>query len=293
MPLNYQLPTDNQTKLAVAVFPAENPKGIVQMMHGALEHKERYYEFADFLASHGYVVVISDNRGHGGSVSKDDPWGLMRSIPRLVDDQVLVTKFIKQKYPSLSVSLFGHSFGSILARLYLQQHDHDVNAVALTGTTNYVPIVPVGLMIGRLFLTIFPETAKWSYLSKISGLAPGDHEWLSYNPENIQKVTNDPLMMDEYPVRSLQTLWQGDFALKQTRRFECHNPNLPILSLVGADDKFSGGEKGLADTLSTLKKIGYRHVKSIREPHMKHEVLQETKRQVVFNRLLTFFERHQ
>ncbi|WP_263297099.1 alpha/beta fold hydrolase [Lentilactobacillus otakiensis] len=289
---HYTIPTGNRTQLAVAVFPTDQAKGIVQIIHGALEHKERYYEFAQFLSAHGYVTVVSDNRGHGASVSQDDPWGIMRSIPQLIDDQLLVTKFIKDQYPGLQVSLFGHSFGSILARLYLQHHDNEVNAVALTGTANYIPIVPLGLLIGKAFLKIYPENAKWTFLSKISSLAPGDHSWLSYDHENIRKVTEDPLMMDEYPVKSLVTLWQGDFALKQIHHFDCANPHLPILSLVGAEDKFSGGEKGLADTVSTLHKIGYQNVISIREPHMKHEVLQETKRSVVFDRLLKFFEIH-
>ena len=293
MPNNYMIPTNNRTHLAVAVFPTTRPKGIVQMIHGALEHKERYYEFAQFLSDHGYIAVVSDNRGHGASISKDDPWGIMHSIPQLIADQVRITNFIKEKYPRLQVSLFGHSFGSILARLYLQKHDNEINAVALTGTANYIPVVPLGLLIGKAFLKIYPETAKWTFLSKLSGLAPGDHSWLSYDRENIRQVSQDPLMMDEYPVKSLVTLWEGDFELKQTRHFHCTNPHLPIMSLVGAEDKFSGGEKGLADTVGTLKKIGYQKVISIREPHMKHEVLQETKRQVVFDRLLKFFEIHQ
>lgn len=293
MPTFQMLPTHNRTKLALAIFSTSSPKGIIQIIHGALEHKERYYAFAQFLSSHGYIVVVSDNRGHGASISKDDPFGIMRSIPQLLADQVAITHFIKDRYPNLSIGLFGHSFGSILARLYLQHHDNEIDAVALTGTANYIPIVPLGLLIGKVFLKIYPENAKWSLLSKISGLTPGDHSWLSYNQKNILKVTDDPLMMDEYPVRSLVTLWEGDYELKQIRHFDCTNPDLPIMSLVGSEDKFSGGDKGLADTVSTLHKIGYHHVVSIQEPHMKHEVLQETNRQVVFNRLLKFFEVHE
>ncbi|GAA2977829.1 alpha/beta fold hydrolase [Lentilactobacillus parakefiri] len=292
MPNDYKLPTENHTQLAVAVFPANQPKGIIQLIHGALEHKERYYEFAQFLSEHGYIAVISDNRGHGQSISDDDPFGIMRSLPQLIHDQFLITQFIKAQHPNLPISLFGHSFGSILARLYLQHHDVELDAVALTGTTNYIPVVPLGLFIGWAFLKGHSESAKWSLLSKISGLTPGDHAWLSYDQENIRRVTEDPLMMDEYPVKSLVTLWQGDFLLKRIRKFECANPQLPILSLVGTDDKFSGGRKGLADTILTLHKIGYQNVVSLQEPHMKHEVLQETNRILVFERLLKFFDTH-
>ncbi|WP_040535056.1 alpha/beta hydrolase [Schleiferilactobacillus shenzhenensis] len=293
MPLHFQLPTENQTQLAVAVFPAPNARGIVQIIHGALEHKERYYEFADYLSEHGYIAVLSDNRGHGRSISPADPRGVMRSLPQIIADQVRVTRFAKARYPDLPVSLFGHSFGSILARLYLQAHDDEIVSVALTGTANYNPIVPVGLFLGKAFLRFHDETAKSPLLSKISGLTPSDHSWLSYNQENIRRASEDALMMAEYPVRSLETLWQADYQLHQIDRFQFKNPNLAILSVVGVDDKFSGGEKGLADTVATLRKIGYRNVTSEQVPGMKHEVLRETGRERVFARLVAFFDTYQ
>ena len=43
-------------------------KGIVQIHHGLGEHAGRYEHFASFLASHGYVVVVSDFAGHGRSL---------------------------------------------------------------------------------------------------------------------------------------------------------------------------------------------------------------------------------
>ena len=49
MPSFYMISTNNRTKLAVAIFSTARPKGIVQIIHGALEHKERYYDFAQFL----------------------------------------------------------------------------------------------------------------------------------------------------------------------------------------------------------------------------------------------------
>ena len=46
--------------------------------HGMAEHRERYHDFMDFLARHGYTVIIHDHLfcGHGASVaSKDDYFG--------------------------------------------------------------------------------------------------------------------------------------------------------------------------------------------------------------------------
>lgn len=288
MPELVQLATNNQATLSVALFSATNPRGIVQIVHGALEHKERYYDFANYLCTHGYHVILSDNRGHGQSISKDDPRGVMANLSQLLTDQVKITHYAKQRWPGLSVALFGHSFGSILARLYLQRHDQELTGLAMTGTANYIPIVPVGLMLANLFLKFDLADKRCRLLSKMSGLNPKDHRWLSYNQQNIQRVIDDPKMIAEYPVKSLQTLWRGDYELKQVAHFKCQSPHLPILTIVGDHDKFSGGKRGLNDTVATLHQIGYQNVTSIVMPHMKHEVLNESYHPKVYRLILKF-----
>ena len=50
--------------LEIAVIvPEGNPKGVIQFSHGMAEHKERYYDFMNYLSDHGYVCVIHDHRG--------------------------------------------------------------------------------------------------------------------------------------------------------------------------------------------------------------------------------------
>ena len=36
-------------KLEIAIMECENPKGIVQFSHGMAEHKERYFDFMQYL----------------------------------------------------------------------------------------------------------------------------------------------------------------------------------------------------------------------------------------------------
>lgn len=54
---------------ALSICPEELPyKGIIQIVHGMSEHKERYEPFMEYMASLGYMTVIHDHRGHGQSV---------------------------------------------------------------------------------------------------------------------------------------------------------------------------------------------------------------------------------
>ena len=50
--------------------PEEEPKGIVQIVHGMAEHKERYEPFMEMLCKQGYISIIHDHRGHGKSIRR-------------------------------------------------------------------------------------------------------------------------------------------------------------------------------------------------------------------------------
>ena len=102
--------------LSIAVFKAENPKAVIQMVHGMEEHKERYYDFCEYLAKNGYSSVVSDLRGHG----KDAP--LLSHISDkhgerlLIQDQQKIREYIASVDPKAFVTftqtnaVFGEGF---------------------------------------------------------------------------------------------------------------------------------------------------------------------------------------
>ena len=55
--------------LSVSLFEVVNPKGVIQIIPGFKEHKERYYDFVNYLNVNNFNVIISDVRGHGKSIS--------------------------------------------------------------------------------------------------------------------------------------------------------------------------------------------------------------------------------
>ena len=67
---------------------AENPRAICQIMHGMVEHKERYIELIEALNKSGITVIISDMRGHGESINEEYTLGHLGGEPDLlVSDQ--------------------------------------------------------------------------------------------------------------------------------------------------------------------------------------------------------------
>ena len=116
-------------------IPKEEIKGIVQFSHGMAEHKERYFNFMEYLSNNGYVCVINDHRGHGNSVKdkKDLGYFYTEDTNFIIDDLHDVTKYIKEKYSNQKLYLFSHSMGTLVARGYMQKYDNEIEKIQNDG----------------------------------------------------------------------------------------------------------------------------------------------------------------
>lgn len=274
--------------ISAALFEAENPKAVIQIIHGAKEHKERYYDFMRFLNENGYAVMISDNRGHGASINEIYSLGYMHGTDDIIRDQRLVTDYLRKLYPGKPFYLFGHSFGTLLAREYIQKYDADVAKLVLSGTVNYMAAAVPGCAIGRIITKIKGEKGESKFLQ--SFLDGKDNDWVVKDAQMLEKYRKDPLCCGYmYTNGALMTIFEAVTRLKKYDLYGHKNPKLPILLISGEEDPITGGTKGLADTMATLKKIGYSDIRNIVYHDMKHEVLNETEHQKVYDDVLTFF----
>ena len=87
-----------ELELAI-IEPSSNPIGIVQLVHGMSEHKERYYDFMNYLAQNGYICAIHDHRGHGSSLKDPSHLGYFYTEDSsvIVDDAHQVTAYLKER----------------------------------------------------------------------------------------------------------------------------------------------------------------------------------------------------
>ena len=125
---------------------ADEIKGIVQIVHGMNEYKERYLNFISFLVSKGYLCVIHDHRGHGESIKSRDDLGHMYEggFEALIDDTHEITLEIKEYAKKLTgkelpLTLIGHSMGSMVVRSYIRKYDSDIDKLAVIGCPSKSP----------------------------------------------------------------------------------------------------------------------------------------------------------
>lgn len=83
------------------VIPDTKYKGIVQFAHGMAENKERYLDFMNYLAGHGFICIIHDHRGHGKSVLSKEDLGYFYDDEghHIVEDVHQVLLHVKRNFP--------------------------------------------------------------------------------------------------------------------------------------------------------------------------------------------------
>ena len=270
---------------------AEKPKAMIQIIHGMVEHKERYLGFIDILNQNGYTVIISDLRGHGESINEEYKLGHIGTIEQMVDDQMTITNYLKKRNPHLPLYIFAHSMGSLIARMYIEHHDDEIKKLILSGTVGR----PYGVELANIiawFKTIGKKQYKSSSLlwmfSNNNSKDP-DLSWLSYNEENVKKYSEDPLCTFKFDNHSYQTLFGMVRVLYKRKRYECKNPLLRIMSISGEDDRTTLGTNGLKRTMKYLVMAGYQKLSFIEYPKMRHEILHEKNNDEVYKDILKFY----
>ena len=286
-------------ELALALFEAQNPKAVVQFIHGMEEHKDRYDAFAEFLSENGYTCVTNDLRGHGKNAPLLSHISNKKGEELLIQDQKEITKFIKEKYPELPVYIFAHSMGTIITRVLLQNEGDQYKKVAMSGYVNPNPVAGIGGALVSL-ITLFKGPKGHSKL--INGMAMGpftkaveyrktDLDWLSYNEENVQKYIEDPLCGVEFTLGSFHTLMKLLSQMSKPKAFKKVDRELPILLISGDADPCTGGEKGRKASLDVLTKAGYEKIEVITLDHMRHEILNEVDKEKVYQDVLDFYNK--
>ena len=283
-------------KLSLAVFRAEKAKAVIQIVHGMQEHKERYYDFAEFLVKNGYSVVVSDMRGHGKDAPILGHIADKKGEQLIIEDYKKIYQYIKENFQDLPVYLLGHSMGSIISRVLLQTNSKDYSKVILSGYVNPNPISGVAVALGNM-VGFFRGKKKSSKLLASLALGPytkavkdrkTDLDWLSYNEENVSKYIENPLCGFPFSNGSFSSLFHLLNFMGKAKRYKDVNNELPILLAGGEEDPCTGGEKGRLNSKKVLEKAGFKDITPITYPKMRHEILNEIDKQQVYQDMLDF-----
>lgn len=137
------------------------PKGIVQIVHGMCEHKERYLPFMEYLAENGFYSIIHDHRGHGESIRSSEDLGYFYEggWTAIIDDINAVTGRARTEHPELPLILFGHSMGSMAVRSYAKRYDDLISGLIVCGSPSRNSGAGIGKLVARSYASLAGENA--------------------------------------------------------------------------------------------------------------------------------------
>ena len=282
------------------LYVPEKPRAIVHVMHGMCEHKERYEEFCNILARIGCVVMATDHRGHGESISENIPLGYFADkegwLANLKDLNMFAS-YIKEQYRRLPYFIIGHSMGSLFATSYLKRFEDSIAGVVFIG----MPACGKNVATNRKLAGAVAKLQGGKKVSKtmmkgFSGFNDGNKDartpvdWISYNTENVDRYMEDPLCGFPFTNQAIYDLMSGMVDVYSNKDWRVLKPNLPILFLVGQDDPVADVPEGFNNSLENLAKAGYRNIEANIYEHMRHEILNETGRKAVYKDILTWLD---
>lgn len=277
-------------------------KAILQITHGMVEFIERYTAFAEFLTENGYMVVGHDHIGHGQSVATKEDWGYFcEGSPSdvLVEDIHKLRSIIQEENPEAPYFLLGHSMGSFMLRKYLAFHGENLRGAIIMGT-GFIPGNVTGLALKLTSLIAKLRGSK--HRSKlIQSLAFGadykgfdmtgekpEDSWLTKDVEIVKQYYNEPRCTYMFTVNGYKGLFESV-------NYSCNPENaaklpkkLPLFIVSGEQDPVGGLGKGVMDVYEMYKTAEISDLTYKLYENDRHEILNETDRQVVYRDLLAW-----
>lgn len=286
-------------ELSLRFYEADAPKAVVKFIHGMEEYQDRYEPFAEYLREAGYTVVTADLRGHGKNAPVLSHIADKEGHLRLLEDEEVILDEIHGRWPGLPVILFGHSMGTIIARAFLQKHSEEFHKVVLSGYPNPNGAAGAGIVLTEMIAAV--KGGK-GYSKMVDGMVLGPfakavpnavtpQDWLSVNRENVQRYIADPLCGVRFTLGSYNALFHLIRMMDSPENYEEVRKDLPILLISGKEDPCTGGEKGRGDSENRLRRAGFRNLEIVTLDGMRHEILNENRREDVYLRILDFIEK--
>jgi len=295
---------DNLSLFTYLWEPEDNikKKGIIQVIHGLAEHAKRYGRFAQFATSNGFIVVADDHRGHGKTAKNEEELGYLGEkdgFQKMVEDEYLLTKLMKEKYPNLPYFILGHSMGSFISQRYIEEYGKELNGVILSGTAGPNPLLLVpGKLVAKLVMLLNGLKKKSSFLNNLSfgtynnAFKPNRtaFDWLSRDEKEVDKYIEDPFCGFVCSSSLYYFLSKGMLQMHKKSNLILIPKSLPVFIVSGSKDPV--GSQTVPNLYKLYLKIGMNDVEMKLYENARHEILNEINREEVTRDIISWINRH-
>lgn len=296
MPFDRQRTHPSPTGAVLNVYSRKvdgGARGVIQINHGLAEHAFRYARFADHMANIGFHVYAHDHRGHGHTEAPDAPQGVFAAsggAGKVIADVAAVHDLIESEHPGLPVIVFGHSMGGMITTNFVLRHSQRVQGAAIwNANVNGGMLERLAQLILRYERFRLGSDVPSRILPKLTFQAwgkavPGHRtlfDWLSRDPEEVDKYVADPLCGWDASVSMWGDIFDLSFNAADNRNFADIRRDFPLHLVGGEKDPATNGGKAVETLARRLATMGFSSVSSKIYPQTRHESLNEINRDEV------------
>lgn len=299
------LSKDGKTKIhAVKWMPESGEyRAVLQITHGMVEYIERYKPFAEFLNDQGVLVVGHDHLGHGASVASEEELGYFAEpdpSDTLVEDMHTLRTTIQTENPGVPYFMMGHSMGSFLLRQYLTMRAEGLAGAIVMGTGD----MPYALLkAGQAVCKSISLTKGWHHRSHLVNqlgmggynrqFEPSDStkDWITSDDSKRKEYEADPLCNFVFTVNGYYQMFEGMKVLTRRHAMDKIPVEIPVIFVSGAEDPVGSNGVGVTRVFRKYEAHGMTDVEMKLYAGDRHEILNETDREEVYEDLYRWMEK--
>lgn len=302
------LSADGRTQVhAVRWLPEDGGfQAILQITHGMVEYIERYRGFAEFLNEQGFLVVGHDHIGHGESVASQEDWGYFAEpnpSDVLVADMHKLRELTQKEHPGVPYFMLGHSMGSYMLRKYLAFHGEGLTGAIVMGT-GCVPdkTTKLGMRVAKMQAKLYGWRHRAKLLQKLSYDKPYkkfdltgsnmSNSWLTKDTEIVKAYYENPKCTFVFTLNAYMGLFEAVLFDNQPENIARVPKELPVFFVSGADDPVGNLGKGVKQVYDKFQEAGMQDITWKLYENDRHEILNETDRDVVYHDILSWMRVH-
>ena len=279
----------------------DNSKANVIIMEGMEEHCSRYDYLAKYLNKEGFDVYALDTYGQGLNVKEDlsniGMWPTEGFAKQVEAVDTLVLKL--QEETKKPVFLFSHSMGSFMCQDYLERFPDHVNRVVLCGSGSKNPAVPMGYALAKMIVNKKNRDKKAGLLNKLMFGNFNNkiknprtaYDWLSVNQENVDKYIADPLCGFGPRNGFCYEFVKGMSFIHKDKFLKKLNKDVNIFIISGSDDPVTTYGKAVGKLKEMYHKYGVSNVETKIYQGLRHEILNEDRKDEVCEDIANFFKK--
>ena len=266
-------------------FPVENPRAVVQISHGMIEHIGHYTELIARMNAAGISVYANDHLGHGRTASPDEYgyFGAKGAREFVLRDLRFVTERARRENPDLPLIFLGHGMGSFLARLYAVRWGDELDGLVILGTAGPNPMLPVAKTLAALSVGLLGANHPGKILTKLAfGAYNSRYEkgvpekaWITRDTAELDRFKDDPASNFKFSAGGFRELFAmlGEINKKSWARKL--PKDLPIFLASGDMDPVGGWGKGVKKVAKRMEDAGLEKLTFRLYPGFRHELHNE------------------